>query len=788
MDSIVQYLQSQGYSPRKIGSNAWSLEECPFCGHKGCFRTKDTFFKCFSCEAAGDRFKFESLRSNVSYSEAKSKLNGVVHLPNRFNDLIRKNHDFLMGHPEHLRWLTEERQISVDVLRKFRVGCFQDNDGKIHYTFPYFTGYNVTNCKYRTSDKRLIYFKKGSSQFLYNANALRESEAVLVVEGELDCLAAYTYQLDLPCVSVGLGAGSYRLSWKEDFSHTKTIYLCFDSDEVGQSGARKLGEILGSEKCRVVKISKKDLNDCLKDGIPKEVIEEAINQAKSIAHIKIVDAIDAIPSNTNVIGQDIEAALDIISERPQSEIEDYMRLIRERFPAVTYRQGLDFRNRIKLLQQKKNKVQIPNTEEVSVDIPEHIKNEAMAFLKRPDILDCLKNWLTEIGIVGESENKIALWLFLLSRVTKKPIHCVVFGQSSSGKSELVKNILLTIPDQDVLEFTSLSSHALEYRDGDIIGKVIAIAELDGAEDVEYIIRVAQSEGKIIRAYTIKDESTGDLRNVEKTINIQSAFVITTTKSSIHNENATRTFNLYADESVKQTRRVIEHIKHSQSRAYKLKEPQRKHITEVLKAAQMLLEPIEVDVPYASLLDFPDGTTRNRRDMTRFLSFIKIIAILRQHQKELKEDDLGKFIETDIEDYRLAHEYLLPIIRNTLDEITPRAMAVLEVCCLVQAELNLTTNGDDEQFFTTKDVQARAMEKGVDCKNVSNLRQELQTLCDGEYMELVSGYWGQKGGRHKFRVICEYELDSDGSIRNIHNPNTQILTPDELDSLINQSKK
>jgi hypothetical protein len=91
---------------------------------------------------------------------------------------------------------------------------------------------------------------------------------------------------------------------------------------------------------------------------------------------------------------------------------------------------------------------------------------------------------------------------------------------------MVKKVLSTIPEEDVMEFTSMSARALDYREGDLIGKVIFIAEADGSDEVEYAIRIAMSEGKLIRAYTIKDEKTGEMKNVEKVTNIRCAFVLT----------------------------------------------------------------------------------------------------------------------------------------------------------------------------------------------------------------------------------------------------------------------
>ena len=781
METMVSYLQGIGLPVEREGSG-YKLKTCPLCQHNDCFKiSPEGYFKCFSCQAAGDQFKFESLRQGITYREAKEQITGatIISLPDPEMDKVDRNHRRLVESSEYLKWLTEQRRITIDVVKRFKIGCFVDDESKCVYSFPYLDGSYVSNIKYRTIDKK-IFFKRGGTEFLYNKNALRNADAVLVVEGEMDCLAAYTYNIKLPCVSVGLGAGSHKLSWKDDFAGVKTIYLAFDNDSAGRSGVMKLAEVLGREKCRLVRLPLKDLNDCLIQGIESEDIEACIQRSMTVEQVEIMNALEAIPIDEPVLGEKLGPILEMIADRSQTELEDYIRAIRNRFPGVSYRQSIDFRNRVRAIQYR-NRQQDDAETPTHTPMSESLEREAMVLLKNPNIIETIHEWLGDIGIVGEDFNRICLFLFFLSRKLDKPTNAICYGQSSSGKSELVKKVLSTVPEEDVLQFTSMSGHALDYRD-DLIGKVVFIAEMDGvqSDEIEYAVRIAMSEGKLIRGYTIKDEDTGEMKNVEKVTEVRSCFVMTTTRSSSHNENATRMWNLYIDESIKQTQRVLEYIKNSQSREYRRDEPKRQHKIDVLKAAQRLLRPIEIEVPYAHLLEFPDNTTRTRRDLSRFISFVKVVAFLRQFQKEIKTDELSDYIQADLTDYNYAYNFLLPILRNTLDEITPRGMTVLEACCHLQNER--PTLIEEASFFTVKDLQVKGVELGLDFKNVVNLRQELQTLCDGEFIELVGGAWGAKGGRHKFKVICSYEIEN-GEIKNVRSQNAQILTPDQLASLI-----
>ena len=85
---------------------------------------------------------------------------------------------------------------------------------------------------------------------------------------------------------------------------------------------------------------------------------------------------------------------------------------------------------------------------------------------------------------------------------------MVFGDSSAGKSYLVNSICSLIPEEDQLVLSSASARSFEHASEEMLKhKFIVVQEIEGMEDVEPTIRVMQSEGKLSRFVTVKNEVT-----------------------------------------------------------------------------------------------------------------------------------------------------------------------------------------------------------------------------------------------------------------------------------------
>ena len=184
--------------------------------------------------------------------------------------------------------------------------------------------------------------------------------------------------------------------------------------------------------------------------------------------------------------------------------------------------------------------------------------EALAFLKRQDLLDQAAKDIDALGYVGEETNKRLLYLVAVSRKLEDPLSAIVLSQSGAGKSGLTEVIEKLCPPEDVVLFTRLTPQSLYYTEpGFLDRKLVIVEERYGSMEADYSIRVLQSRKKLIAAAPVKDPQTGNMRTKVFTVEARAAFIEATTASSVNHENATRCFELMMDETEEQTRRIHE---------------------------------------------------------------------------------------------------------------------------------------------------------------------------------------------------------------------------------------
>lgn len=396
---------------------------------------------------------------------------------------------------------------------------------------------------------------------------------------------------------------------------------------------------------------------------------------------------------------------------------------------------------------------------------EEEKKEALEYLKSPDLISKIKEDITKIGVIGEDINKLALYLISLTRKFKKPIHAVLFARTSSGKSYLVNAIAELVPPEDRVVLTSATARSLDYLEGDsaIKEKFLVVQEIHGMKEVEDNIRLIQSEGKLTRIRTVSEPATGKMKTKSNEVEFQASVVTTTTLHTVHPENLTRIFEIYLDESQEQTKKISEFIKEKNSLEWQLQAIEREKIEKLHHNIQRMLSPLEVTIPFVKYIEFPSSSTRHRRDIDRFLNLIKAVAFLRQYQKEMKEKGNIKYIEAELEDYRIAYDIANELLKLSLSNIPEKARSVYEVC---------KDASQPYYGFTRRDIREGASKLGIELPSDPTLIKILNYLTDEGFLYVEQG---QKG-RSPYVYKLADPLDSD-SKSGFSTPG--ILTPEQL---------
>jgi hypothetical protein len=279
------------------------------------------------------------------------------------------------------------------------------------------------------------------------------------------------------------------------------------------------------------------------------------------------------------------------------------------------------------------------------------KEEALTLLKDPALLYRYSNACEKLRIAGEKKNSIIVVTALTSRKQENPISLLVKGESSSGKSYLLGQVVKLFPPEDIKVLTAMSKQAMIYSQESLSHKTIIIFEKHGMDQALYNIRSLQSEKKLIFETVEKDPEGGHYtRRIEK--DGPTNFIVTTTSLRIHFENETRNWSIGTDESEEQTQAVKERI----AERYNNVHPDFSFV-ETFQNAQRLLESYPVRIPYGNFLSSktPDKPTRIRRDFEKLLAAIETIALLHQYQREIKEENGVKYIEAKLEDYYMVKE-------------------------------------------------------------------------------------------------------------------------------------
>ena len=281
----------------------------------------------------------------------------------------------------------------------------------------------------------------------------------------------------------------------------------------------------------------------------------------------------------------------------------------------------------------------------------------------PSVLDDAAKIVHEMGIAGEDRIIRLLCLVMTSRLLDRPVSLIIKGESSGGKSFLLKAILKLMPDNAYSLQSSVSPKLLVRTDESFVHRVLVFEEVAGLNsETEYFLRLLLSEGRIV--YRALAPSVGDW--VPKTFvkDGPTGLVVTTTALGIHHENETRKLSVAITDTREQTRDVLM----AAARTYAAP---RDVLTEAHRSFQEWLsrQSCKIRIPFLQELaqSIAPVAMRIRRDFNVVLSLIEAHTLL--HQATRERDERGSILATKA-DYAAVHGLIADIVSHGVDAAVP----------------------------------------------------------------------------------------------------------------------
>lgn len=181
-------------------------------------------------------------------------------------------------------YLVEDRNIPSIILDRYQVGERGDD-----IIFPFLLpGGQLVLAKARKAENgaKPVPTAKDCEPILFGWQTVpANAREIIITEGEIDALSWAAYGFVALSVPFGGGKGAKQAWIESDFERLQQferIYLSMDMDKTGEEAAVEIASRLGRHRCFRVVLPAKDANACLVDGVPQEVMRQAIAQAANL--------------------------------------------------------------------------------------------------------------------------------------------------------------------------------------------------------------------------------------------------------------------------------------------------------------------------------------------------------------------------------------------------------------------------------------------------------------------------------------------------------------------------
>jgi len=375
------------------------------------------------------------------------------------------------------------------------------------------------------------------------------------------------------------------------------------------------------------------------------------------------------------------------------------------------------------------------------EMSEEEQQTSKKYLSHKNLIANVQKDLQHIGILGEDENALILFLAMASHKSETPFSVLCLAKSGIGKSYLLQKLSECMPKNTFSFHTQISENALFYFDSrQIDGKALFIEDLEWTNQMLMPLATLQTQGRLIKTRATKDKD-GMLHSTTFEVTAKLC-LIACAYSEKNYEQLSLPF-------------LCLHLNHSQIQDINVMEYQKKRKAGLINqgeiiAAQRRLQCVIASLnsanivnPFAPLINLPDDVPHPRKTLLLLLNFIDAITYLRQYQREQAIDEqTGEvLIKTHPDDIELAFNLLKYSLFRRADELSTsaRGFYIWLQKYLTEAQTNQ---------FTALDVRKA---KRIHPRTLNRYLQELTLF---HYIQITGGNKYREGYRYKITNISE----------------------------------
>jgi hypothetical protein len=342
------------------------------------------------------------------------------------------------------------------------------------------------------------------------------------------------------------------------------------------------------------------------------------------------------------------------------------------------------------------------------------QREAMEFLLKPRLIENINSLIETTGIIGEEQSRILSFVIASSYKMPYRLHGLIQASSGKGKSHIINNIADLMPQEDVINFSRITSRSLyNYQLDELMYKLIVIQDENGLDEESlFALRELQSAGYLISSTSSKNSLGKHQARVTK-VNAHFSSLMASTKSEVYFDNESRSVILGIDESEEQTERIIKYDNEVRAGIHAKKDKSQAQI--ILRNVMRVLKSKEVVNPFAHKILLPVEAKMRRRLNKQFQDVIAQITLLHQYQRE--EDEQGRLISTS-QDIAHGIDIFFSAIMFKIDELDSSTRQLYN---------RILEEFKSQKYFTRKEVRKRLQLKNTK----SNIL--LSHLVDMEYL-------------------------------------------------------